>query len=235
MGNLKAGVDIRNRFFSFFLLNSGKSKTTKTSIRKMFLAAFITGALLGSASLAQAGRKCITCLALGETDDCYPEDVSEFIPDAPNAANQFDPKIVTIKECADDEKCLYYTFKTTWGLQVGRFCANEAEHRNGIEEKRWKKTYGYKGLECYKGKQKGTRTCFKICDTDLCNASAYQKEAIELESETLLETKKTEKTKTKETKTKKTKTKKTKTKETKKTLLETLLETKIGLQEEAKN
>merc|ERR1712055_436673 len=101
----------------------------------------------------------------------------------------------------------------------------------GIEEKRGKKTYGYKNLECYKGKQKGTRTCFKICDTDLCNASAYQEKAKKLESETLLETKKTKKTKTNETKTKETKTKETKktkttkTKKSKKTLLETLLET----------
>ncbi len=45
--------------------------------------------------------------------------------------------VAFFSECADDEKCLYYTFSTTWGQQVGRFCANEAEHRNGIEKKRF--------------------------------------------------------------------------------------------------
>merc|ERR1711962_703329 len=228
--NLKAGVDIRNHFFFFYSLKFWQKQYYEDKHKKN-----VTGSVYyhGASRFSvggSGGHQMHHVLSSRGNRRLLPRGCLGIIPDAPNTADQPDPKIITIKECADDEKCLYYTFKSTWGQQVGRFCANEAEYRRGIEEKRWKKTYGYKGLECYKGKQKDTRTCFKICDTDHCNASAYQEEAIELESETLLETKKTEKTKTKETKTKKTKaketkTKKTKTKDTKKTLLETLLET----------
>merc|ERR1712212_335687 len=99
--NLKAEVDNRNRFFFFQFFYFGQSQTTKTSIRKMLLAAFTIGAILGSSSVAQAGRKCIACVARrnGTTvnADCNQSDVSEYIPNAPNAHTQFDAEKIMIQ------------------------------------------------------------------------------------------------------------------------------------------
>jgi len=136
----------------------------------MLLAAFIIGALLGSASVAQAGRKCVNCFAFTETDDCYQDDVSEFLPDAPEFdADQSHPNNITIAECAADEKCLYYTFNRhssrSFGQLVGRLCANEAKRR-------------LISRQFFSNMNVDTRTCFNICDTDLCNASGYKEEAV---------------------------------------------------------
>merc|ERR1711915_1132951 len=143
--NLKAEVDNRNRFFFFFFFFQffyfGQSQTTKTSIRKMLLAALTIGAILGSSSVAQAGRKCIACVARrnGTTvnADCNQSDVSEFIPNAPNAHTQFDAGKIMIQECSDDEKCLYYTFSKLDGTQQTwrrRLCRNEEKFRKRMEK-----------------------------------------------------------------------------------------------------
>ena len=49
----------------------------------MLLAVLIIGALLGLASEAQAGRRCIVCANSKQVRDCGEDDVSKYIPDAP--------------------------------------------------------------------------------------------------------------------------------------------------------
>jgi len=161
----------------------------------MIVATIAFATLLGSASVAQAGRKCVACgaskddakdlkKAMRKQEFCASEDLSKYLA-LPVREQMLHG--ISIKDCGDDP-CFFLRGepKVPGPIPVGgvRGCF-PAEERAGTEKVTGLKVPSTNSpAACKNRKIKGPdaevleiEACFEVCDTDRCNVKLHRTRA----------------------------------------------------------
>merc|ERR1711872_10971 len=131
------------------------------------------GALLGFASVAQAGPKCVKCYIRKEwgpgTQDCKNGVSEDALPDGTDSSHT-KMRDIKIEDC--DGSCyMVHLYKNQAWIATKRDCLDDKLKSQVHVAYNWTPSHDLTCFNFY-----GNRGCAKICETDNCNAGSFGNE-----------------------------------------------------------